>query len=208
MDLKARGCSAVAPADTDTYLRPDNNLGLTEAEVLAYINYLADLARGLNLQIGLVDTVDLIDKSIAERFDFALGKACFEQNVCDSYLPFREGECQQGETGPRPKLLSKAQCDGCVTTSFSLLRWPLGCIAWSLAVLHTLVVVLSRSSFALAYHLLSTTFKTVSRAMLTPKLTTCCLYLNLYHSHPAPHSGQASVAGGVQLLAIQAEGVW
>lgn len=92
MGLKSKGCSAVAPADTDTYLRPDTNLNLTETEVLTYINYLAELARGLNMQIGLVDTLDLIDNSTAAKFDFALGKGCFQQNVCDRYLPFRQGE--------------------------------------------------------------------------------------------------------------------
>ncbi len=91
MDLAASaGCDAVEPDNVDGY-QNNNGLGLTKADQLDYLYWLADYAHSRGLQIALKNTLDLIQSGkLYEHFDFAINEECYSYNECDILKSFVE----------------------------------------------------------------------------------------------------------------------
>ncbi|MCI5197722.1 MAG: endo alpha-1,4 polygalactosaminidase [Candidatus Electrothrix sp. AW5] len=84
------GCDAVEPDNIDGY-QNDNGLGLTAADQLDYLSWLADYAHSKGLKIALKNTLDLIQSGkLYEHFDFAINEECYSYNECDVLKAFIE----------------------------------------------------------------------------------------------------------------------
>lgn len=82
------GCNAIEPDNTDAY-QADNGLGISAADQVDYLKFLADYAHSKDLLIALKNTVDLIESAnLAQTFDFTLNESCYVYNECDALTPF------------------------------------------------------------------------------------------------------------------------
>lgn len=90
---KEKGFVAADPGNTDAYLY-DNGFNLQQADLQEYVLWLAEEAHKAGLQVGLLNSVALIDADVAKEFDFAINTACHQLNECDKLAPFKDGEWQ------------------------------------------------------------------------------------------------------------------
>jgi hypothetical protein len=88
---KAKGFVAADPGNTDAYLYA-NGYDLTQADLREYVLFLASEAHKAGLQVGLLNSVALVDADVAREFDFAINTACHQLNECDKLAPFKDGE--------------------------------------------------------------------------------------------------------------------
>lgn len=87
LDLaKTKGCDAVEPDNVDGFDNV-NGLGLTKADQIDYLNYLADQAHSRGLLIALKNSTALVS-TLVNKFDFAVVEECFRYNECSEYSPF------------------------------------------------------------------------------------------------------------------------
>lgn len=82
----AKGCDAIDPDNVDGASN-DNGLGLTRADSVAYLRFLAAEAHARGLSIGLKNALDLIP-AVEGQFDFAVNEQCFVYDECQRLLPF------------------------------------------------------------------------------------------------------------------------
>jgi hypothetical protein len=83
-----KGCDAVDPDNVDGYANR-NGLGLTEADQLAYLAFLAQEAHDRGLAIGLKNAVELVSRpGVVEMFEFTVNEECFDYRECDALRPF------------------------------------------------------------------------------------------------------------------------
>lgn len=88
----AQGCDAVEPDNTDGYDSTagggsENGLGLTEADTLNFLRWLADEAHQRGLSIGLKNTLGLVEE-LAATYDFAVNEQCHQFGECGELSPF------------------------------------------------------------------------------------------------------------------------
>jgi len=81
-------CDAIEPDNTNAYLA-SNGLGITADDQVDYLLFLASYAHSIGLQIGLKNTVDLIDSAnLAPVFDFTINEFCYTYNECNVLSKF------------------------------------------------------------------------------------------------------------------------
>ena len=82
----SKGCDGVDPDNVDGY---DNNSGfpLTQADSVAYMQFLAGAAHSRGLAIGLKNAGDIIPKVIGDM-QWAVNEQCVQYDECDVTQPF------------------------------------------------------------------------------------------------------------------------
>ncbi|KAJ5129450.1 CAZyme family [Penicillium bovifimosum] len=85
---KEKGCDGVDPDNIDAYGN-ENGLGLTEADSIAYLSFLADESHSRGMSIGLKNGGDIIG-SVIDKMQWSVNEQCAEYNECDVYAAFTE----------------------------------------------------------------------------------------------------------------------
>ncbi|GAD97216.1 endo alpha-1,4 polygalactosaminidase, putative [Paecilomyces variotii No. 5] len=89
LDLaRQKGCDGVDPDNVDGYDN-DNGLGLTEADSVNYVNFLANETHARNMSIGLKNAGAIIPWVIG-NMQWSVNEQCAQYHECDTYLPFIE----------------------------------------------------------------------------------------------------------------------
>ena len=84
----AKGCDGVDPDNIDAYDN-DNGLGLTEADAVEYVNFLADAAHARNLSLGLKNGGAILDRVLG-KMQWGVNEQCVQYDECDVFRPFIE----------------------------------------------------------------------------------------------------------------------
>lgn len=82
----SKGCDAVDPDNVDGY-NNDNGLGLTPADSVDYLNFLAGQAHSHGVAIGLKNSLEIID-DLTGTVDFAVNEQCQQYSECGAYGGF------------------------------------------------------------------------------------------------------------------------
>ncbi|KKK15352.1 hypothetical protein P175DRAFT_0512303 [Aspergillus ochraceoroseus IBT 24754] len=91
LDLaQSKGCDGVDPDNVDGYDNP-NGLGLTQADSVDYMNWLAGEAHGRNMSIGLKNAGAIILPVIA-NMQWSVNEQCAQYNECDNYGAFPDND--------------------------------------------------------------------------------------------------------------------
>lgn len=89
LDLAAtKGCDGVDPDNVDGYDN-ENGLGLTQADAVDYVNFLADAAHARKLSVGLKNTGEIIPQVLG-KMQWAVNEQCVQYGECDTWRPFVE----------------------------------------------------------------------------------------------------------------------
>ncbi|EKD14132.1 uncharacterized protein L3040_007869 [Drepanopeziza brunnea f. sp. 'multigermtubi'] len=83
---KSKNCDAVDPDNVDGFGNA-NGVGLTEADGVDFLNYLADTAHAQGLSIGLKNAAALVD-SVLDKMQFHVNEQCIEYDECGLFTPF------------------------------------------------------------------------------------------------------------------------
>jgi hypothetical protein len=83
---KDMGFVAIEPDNQDVHSN-DSGLPISEADTVAYLNALADMAHGLGLQIGQKNVPELTSSLIA-KMDFIVTEGCHIDGWCDDVLAY------------------------------------------------------------------------------------------------------------------------
>jgi hypothetical protein len=87
LDLaKQKNCDGVDPDNVDGY-NNDNGLGLTQADSVGYMHFLAEAAHDRNLSIGLKNAAEIVT-SMIDAMQWSVNEQCVEFNECDTFTPF------------------------------------------------------------------------------------------------------------------------
>ncbi|KAJ5820270.1 Endo alpha-1-4 polygalactosaminidase precursor [Penicillium riverlandense] len=87
LDLaKKKGCDGVDPDNIDAYDN-SNGLGLTKADAINYVNFLAKEADARGLAIGLKNGGDIID-SVIDNMQWSVNEQCAQYDECAIFDPF------------------------------------------------------------------------------------------------------------------------
>lgn len=87
MDLAVtKKCDGVDPDNVDGYDN-DNGLGLTEADAVNYVGFLADAAHSRKLSIGLKNAGAIVP-NVIDQMQWSVQEQCVEYDECDLYQPF------------------------------------------------------------------------------------------------------------------------
>ena len=81
-----KGCDGVDPDNVDGYAN-DNGLGLSQADAVDYVNFLADAAHTRNLSIGLKNAGEIIPQVLA-KMQWAVNEQCVQYDECSTWRPF------------------------------------------------------------------------------------------------------------------------
>jgi endo-alpha-1,4-polygalactosaminidase (GH114 family) len=85
---KEKGCDGVDPDNIDAYGN-ENGLGLTEADSIDFLTFLATEAHSRGMAIGLKNGGDIIG-SVIDKMQWSVNEQCAEYNECDTYAAFTE----------------------------------------------------------------------------------------------------------------------
>ncbi|KAJ5959361.1 CAZyme family GH114 [Penicillium vulpinum] len=89
LDLaKQKGCDGVDPDNIDAYGN-ENGLGLTEADSVDFLTFLASESHSRGMSIGLKNGGDIIG-SVIDKMQWSVNEQCAEYNECDVYAAFTE----------------------------------------------------------------------------------------------------------------------
>ncbi len=83
-----KGCDGVDPDNVDGYDN-DNGLGLTQADAVDYVNFLADAAHARNLSVGLKNAGEIIPQVLG-KMQWAVNEQCVQYAECSTWQPFVE----------------------------------------------------------------------------------------------------------------------
>ncbi|KAJ5856140.1 uncharacterized protein N7529_010084 [Penicillium soppii] len=83
---KEKGCDGVDPDNIDAYGN-SNGLGLTEADSIDYLTFLASESHSRGMSIGLKNGGDIIG-SVIDKMQWSVNEQCAEYNECDVYAAF------------------------------------------------------------------------------------------------------------------------
>lgn len=96
-EAKRRGCDAVDPDNIDAYLHDGGGFGLTQADAIDYVKFLAAEAHAQDLAIGLKNGDDIVNQ-LVDFVDFAVVEECQGNSdltagedyydECKKYQPF------------------------------------------------------------------------------------------------------------------------
>lgn len=85
---KEKGCDGVDPDNIDAYGN-ENGLGLTEADSIDFLTFLASESHSRGMAIGLKNGGDIIG-SVIDKMQWSVNEQCAEYNECDVYAAFTE----------------------------------------------------------------------------------------------------------------------
>jgi hypothetical protein len=84
----SKGCDGVDPDNVDGYSNV-NGLGLTQANAISYLEFLADAAHSRGLSIGLKNAGEIVG-DILPSMEWEVNEQCIEYGECDLFTPFVE----------------------------------------------------------------------------------------------------------------------
>ncbi|CAK1360936.1 hypothetical protein CB0940_03645 [Cercospora beticola] len=140
-EAKKRGCDAIDPDNIDAYLHSGGGFGLTQADAVDYVKFLAAEAHAQDLAIGLKNGDDIVSQ-LVDYVDFAVVEECQGNSdltagdsyydECGKYQPF----IQKGKAvfsieyveGTPSLAVQRGICRNVVAKGFSVLikRYDLG----------------------------------------------------------------------------------
>lgn len=127
-----KGCDGVDPDNVDAY-NNENGLGLTSADAVDYLRFLADAAHARGLAIGLKNAGDIVG-SVLSFTEFQVNEQCIEYEECDLFAPFiSAGKPVFHIEYPSsaPSLTGNAKTDSCRSPNgFSTVLKTLALDAW------------------------------------------------------------------------------
>ncbi|KAJ5151096.1 uncharacterized protein N7482_010348 [Penicillium canariense] len=85
---KQKGCDGVDPDNIDAYGN-DNGLGLTEANAIDYLNFLATESHSRGMSVGLKNGGEII-QSVIENMQWSVNEQCAQYDECDIYATFTD----------------------------------------------------------------------------------------------------------------------
>ncbi|KAJ5164447.1 uncharacterized protein N7500_006277 [Penicillium coprophilum] len=85
---KDKGCDGVDPDNIDAYGN-ENGLGLTEADSIDFLTFLAKESHSRGMAIGLKNGGDIIG-SVIDMMQWSVNEQCAEYNECETYAAFTE----------------------------------------------------------------------------------------------------------------------
>ncbi|KAJ5835879.1 CAZyme family GH114 [Penicillium robsamsonii] len=85
---KDKGCDGVDPDNIDAYGN-ENGLGLTEADSIDFLTFLAKESHSRGMAIGLKNGGDIIG-SVIDIMQWSINEQCAEYNECEVYAAFTE----------------------------------------------------------------------------------------------------------------------
>jgi endo-alpha-1,4-polygalactosaminidase (GH114 family) len=128
---KTRGCDGVDPDNVDGYDNT-NGVGLTEADAVDYLTFLADAAHSRGLSIGLKNAGGLVAKTL-DIMEWQVNEQCVEYGECDLFQPFITAgkpvfhiEYPDGA----PNVATNVKTKDCAPTGFSSVLKLLALDAW------------------------------------------------------------------------------
>lgn len=80
------GFDAIEPDNMDVYVN-DSGFAISEAETIAYVLDLAQLAHGMGLQIGQKNVPELT-AALVDTMDFMIAESCYHDGWCDQTLAY------------------------------------------------------------------------------------------------------------------------
>jgi endo-alpha-1,4-polygalactosaminidase (GH114 family) len=83
---KEKGCDAVDPDNVDAYDN-DNGLGLTHADAVSYVTFLAQQAHNLNMSVSLKNAGAIINQTVSQ-VDFSVNEECVQYQECSNFETF------------------------------------------------------------------------------------------------------------------------
>lgn len=83
---KDKGCDGVDPDNVDGYDN-ENGIGLTKADAVNYVKFLAEEAHKLTMSIGLKNAGAIIPQVI-DQMQWSVNEQCVQYNECDDYSAF------------------------------------------------------------------------------------------------------------------------
>ncbi|KAJ9488442.1 hypothetical protein VN97_g4844 [Penicillium thymicola] len=85
---KQKGCNGVDPDNIDAYGN-ENGLGLTEADSIDFLTFLASESHYRGMSIGLKNGGDIIG-SVIDKMQWSVNEQCAEYSECETYAAFTE----------------------------------------------------------------------------------------------------------------------
>jgi endo-alpha-1,4-polygalactosaminidase (GH114 family) len=82
-----KGCDGVDPDNVDAYDNNGGGLGLTEADSIDFVNFLATEAQARNLSIGLKNAGAIIP-DVIDKMQWSVNEQCAQYQECDTYAVF------------------------------------------------------------------------------------------------------------------------
>ncbi|KAH7409077.1 glycoside hydrolase superfamily [Cadophora sp. MPI-SDFR-AT-0126] len=135
IDIAAsKGCDAVDPDNVDGYANA-NGVGLTSADGIDYLNFLADTAHAKGLSIGLKNAGDLVGE-VLDKMQFHVNEQCIEYDECELFKPFIDAgkpvfHIEYPEAAPSISANVKSEkCAAATTMSFSTVLKTEALNAW------------------------------------------------------------------------------
>ncbi|KAG4439337.1 hypothetical protein IFR05_005149 [Cadophora sp. M221] len=87
IDIAAsKGCDAVDPDNVDGFGNA-NGVGLTSADGVDFLNFLADTAHAKGLSIGLKNAASIVGE-VLDKMQFHVNEQCLEYDECHLFKPF------------------------------------------------------------------------------------------------------------------------
>jgi endo-alpha-1,4-polygalactosaminidase (GH114 family) len=83
---QSKGCDGVDPDNVDAY-NNDNGLGLTTADAIDYVTFLANGAAALNMSVGLKNAEEIIG-DVLPLMQWSVNEQCEVYTECDQFQPF------------------------------------------------------------------------------------------------------------------------
>ena len=118
-----KGCDGIDPDHVNGYSFTNTSFPLTVADGVSYVRYLARLAHGADIAVGLKNSPELINKTL-DVLDWGINESCAKSNNCVQYQPFIQAgkplfHIEYGDNGTVPVL--KEACNAPGTHGFSTL---------------------------------------------------------------------------------------
>ena len=139
MDLAVqKGCKGVDPDNVDGY-NNDNGLGLTSADSVNYLQFLAAAAQARNLSIGLKNAGDIV-LDVINLMQWSVNEECLANDECQTFQPFiQQGkpvfhvEYPKGNSNTNTFVATNTKneiCDGANTKGFSTIIKNMNLDTW------------------------------------------------------------------------------
>jgi endo-alpha-1,4-polygalactosaminidase (GH114 family) len=84
----SKDCDGVDPDNVDGYDN-DTGLDLTTSDAIDYLTFLADIAHGLNMSIGLKNAAEIVNQTL-DFLQWEVNEQCEQYQECDFFQPFIE----------------------------------------------------------------------------------------------------------------------
>lgn len=84
----SKHCDGVDPDNIDAYANA-NGLGMTQADAIDYVTFLAEQAHARNLSVGLKNAGAIVH-NVVDIVDFSVNEQCTQYSECGTYAPLIE----------------------------------------------------------------------------------------------------------------------